>query len=156
MPIQSWRAEEKRSEIVVERKQTVHETKLDVNVRTLSENNPESWESDGADDSWHTMDDPQYDVWVASRRSQQAQKNRRFFKRSDSEHERIPPRRSKSHQQLVNVTTCNRRGAMGHWEDEGREEDDHHVATVSRAAHRTVEAEPLANSFRQVPARFAV
>ena len=49
---------------------------------------------------------------------QHATKSRRFYKEGDSSRERVMVNRSKSIQELKKVTTCDRCGALGHWEDE--------------------------------------
>ena len=76
---------------------------------------------------------------------------RRFYKRGDNSRERLAPNRSTSIQELKKVTTCNRCGAFGHWEDACPQRDtagcDHRVidpadaegAANNRAQERVTE-----------------
>ena len=54
----------------------------------------------------------------ARKKLQHATKSRRFYKEGDNSRERVMLNRSKSIQELKKVTTCDRCGALGHWEDE--------------------------------------
>ena len=72
-------------------------------------------------DLWYATDDKaEYEAMFGLREKlQHATTSRRLHKKGDNNgRERVTPNRSKSIQELNKVTTSNRCGALGHWEDE--------------------------------------
>ena len=90
----------------------------------------------GSGDKFHTLSDgegsesetdpdslDEQDLWYATDHKAEYEATidrtapRRFYKRGDNSRERLAPNRSTSIQEPKKVTTCNRCGAFGHWED---------------------------------------
>ena len=80
-------------------------------------------ESLDAQDLWYATDDKaEHEAMIglreARKKLEHVTKSRLFYKKDDNGRERVTSNRSKSIQGLKKVTTCNRCGALGHWEDE--------------------------------------
>ena len=91
------------------------------NFHTLSDG--EESESETEQDLCYGTDDKDgYEATIALREARKSLRHgttsRRFHKRGDNGRERVTSNRSVSTQVLEKVTTCNRCGALGHWEDE--------------------------------------